>query len=145
MDETTISGIAALCFLADDLGFQGNLVTEDQKHFGLVGKATESCCHEYHTCCFEKPPVFYDITLTAPGSGDWSDVVLRGVMRTGGDNCSLSSQEVTFDTDELLVNQSAEAHIKKYFSTKWLGRSCYVCIGQLLATVLRENHTDKIK
>ena len=144
MEEVTITGVAALCFLADDSGFHGNLVTKDQKHFSLVGKATDSSCQHYHTCCFEKPPVFYNITLTAPCNVNWDDVVLRGIMRTGGDNCSLSSQELNFDTDELLVNQSAEAHIKKYFSAKWLGRGCYVCIGQLSASMTVPTPIDKL-
>ena len=144
MDEVEISGVAALCFLADDSGFHGNLVTEDERHFSLVGKASDSCCHDYHTCCHETPPIFYDITLRASCSVvNWENVILRGVMRTGGDNCTLSSQELNFDTDELLVNQSAEAHITKYFSSKWLGRNCYVCVGPLSATLTLQNHADK--
>ena len=132
--DAHLEGVAALVFLPDDSHWYGRLVTPDSRQqYTLEGKTTAPPLGHFHQCCFDgETPKFYSITIEDPEKMDLDNSqTLPYVMRIGGDNCSLSSSNVDFHTDELLVDAKAEAYIEKYFSRQLLDKHCYVCIGEM--------------
>ncbi|XP_022095704.1 uncharacterized protein LOC110981953 [Acanthaster planci] len=122
-------GVAMLCFDSSSSAFQGRLVTPTGKQYGLMGK---SCGPppdtHFHQCCFDEDPVFFKITVI-----DYkrrSETLLDYIMKTNGDNCSLTSDNLEFSTDELLTDEKADDVIKRFFDKSLLGKDCLVCVGQ---------------
>ena len=129
-------GVAFLCFLQDSSEFYGILATKEREHYKLRGRqANISEDMPYHECCLDQQndlPQFYDINIQAPDSFNVdSEMIINGVMRTGGDNCSLYSQSLHYVTDQLLVDNKADEYIKKYFPHSLLHKHCYICIGDM--------------
>jgi len=61
-----------------------------------------------------------------------NDVVIKHVMRLGGDNCTLNVDNVLeFRTDQLLAGKTADEYIEKYFPKSLMNKDCYVCIGDM--------------
>ena len=130
-----VSGIAQLCFLEDGSWFQGHLITEGRDQYGLMGKPGDTPDKQFHECCFHDIPEFYSLTvidhnLTLEMDIE-NEICLRHVMKNGGDNCSLTSEEVDFYTDELFVGKKAEEFIANYFKKSLLGKNCFVCVGKM--------------
>ncbi|XP_038075839.1 uncharacterized protein LOC119743492 [Patiria miniata] len=128
-ERWTDSGVAMLCFDSSGNTFQGRLVTPMGKQYGLMGK---SCGPppdgHFHQCCFDEDPIFFKITVI--DFRKKSEASLEYAMKTNGDNCSLTSDELEFSTDELLSGDKAEDKIVQFFSQGLLGKDCLVCVGQ---------------
>ena len=125
----TASGVAMLCFDSPGASFQGRLVTAEGKQFGLMGKLCGPPPDSpFHQCCFDEDPIFFQITVI--NFKPKTEAVIHYVMKTNGDNCSLTSDDLDFVTDELLVDGKAETTIKEYFSKSLLGKNCIICVGQ---------------
>lgn len=127
----SIKGVAYLCFLDEGSWFQGRIITEEKKQYGFVGEVeSDEPEDRYHECCFEEVPMFYRITMK--DLENKGEKIFKYVMKTNGDNCSLTlSKELSFDTEELLVGEKADKIIGKYFSSEFQGKDCFVCIGQI--------------
>ena len=133
-ETINIRGIASLCFVPSDSRFYGNLIScLDNKSYSVLGKLAKTPDTYTNTCCYEEPPIQYDIYVTRPGVDNMDDVVIsiRNVIRTGGDNCHLNSSEFDFITDKLLADARAEDYITKYLSLDLLGKNCYICLGDV--------------
>ena len=129
-----VEGVAQLCFSQDGSCFHGNIITADRKQYGLMGTSSRIPEGQFHECCFDDTPQFYTIRVIDHSQLDVcadDDVVLSYVMRTGGDNCSLQSDDMLFDTDQLIVDEKADRFIEKYFSSRFIGHNCYVCVGPI--------------
>ncbi len=119
--------LAILCFASDGNTFQGRPIQQNGRQFGLMGKKTDPPKTPYHQCCFEEEPAFYAITVIDYAKN--TEHILKHVMKTNGDNCTLTCQGLEFHTDELYVGNKAESMIRMYFSDKLQNRDCYVCTG----------------
>lgn len=53
------------------------------------------------------------------------------VLQSGGDNCTLSSKNVKFVTDQLITGVKAEEYIDKFFPPELKGKDCFVCVGDM--------------
>ena len=138
--------LAVLCFASDGNSFQGRLLSKEDnsKQYALMGKKTKAPKTAFHQCCFEDEPLFYHITFIDFARN--REYVINHVMKTNGDNCSLTSDELSFDTDDLLVGAKAERMIRSYFSEKLLNRDCHVCTGQMrIQGVLNKQMFDDVK
>lgn len=129
----TVEGTAYLCFAEDGSCFQGILLTNTKHQYGLQGENMEASPGlDLHECCHETAPVVMQIKLIDFGGVEFEkDIVISDVLRTGGDNCMLHSEELEFTTDQLLVDKKAESFIQKYLSQNVLGKDCYICIGDI--------------
>ncbi|XP_077866814.1 uncharacterized protein LOC144355625 [Saccoglossus kowalevskii] len=139
----TIEGIASLCLLEDGSGFQGILITAEKQQYGLVGITTKVPRGHYHECCFDEKPHFLAVTIIDHGRN--KETCIKNVMKTNEDNCSLCCEDLQFNTDELFVDRKAEAYIEKYFSSKLLGKNCYVCLGHMKISVEKGFKQDENK
>lgn len=140
MHPFKLSGVAFLCFLEDDSKFQGILAaTDNGLKYGIAGKIGELPSANFNECCFDGLPTFYDVTV-ADNSGFMmeEELVVKHVMRIGGDNCSLICDQLQFDTKELLVGQQAESYIAKYFPERFRNQNCYICIGDMTVNTEHE-------
>ena len=131
-----VEGTAFLCFTADDSRFYGILSTSSHSVYTLKGKTTPPPKCHFHECCFDKTPQFYELCINdSTGIEMDGEKTIRHVMRTGGDNCSLTCDETSchleFSTDQLLSEKKAEDYIAKYFWPQLLNLDCYVCIGPM--------------
>ncbi|KAK3740112.1 hypothetical protein QZH41_012348, partial [Actinostola sp. cb2023] len=61
---------------------------------------SEPPTNQYHQCCFDEEPMFYKVTFIDFDSKE--EKVFDHVMKTNGDNCTLTSDNVAFHTDEIL-------------------------------------------
>lgn len=59
------------------------------------------------------------------------EMVFKHVMKTGGDNCTLTSDEIGFETEELLVGSKASSHVNKYCRSELKGMESIVCSGHM--------------
>ncbi|KAM7439900.1 hypothetical protein ABFA07_010764 [Porites harrisoni] len=129
MCAANVEGFAYLCFFDDGSWFQGILLTEDKKQYGVTGETCDPPEEGFAECCFEDEPLFYKITVIDHEAND--DKVFKHVMKTGGDNCTLTSSELDFETEELLVGAKAERHVMKYCQQELRGRESVVCSGRM--------------
>lgn len=128
MGTVKLSGVAFLCFTEDDSRFQGVVVPSNSgTQLGVAGRLGGPPTNNFDECCFDGQQTFYDITLADDDEG----VVIRHVMRIGGDNCTLQCGQLLFETQELLVGRSAEEYIAKNFPERFQSINCYVCIGEM--------------
>ena len=129
-NESKPDNLTILCFSSDVNSFQGHIIQHDGTQYGLMGKKTKPPTKPYHQCCFEEEPLFYRVTVI-----DYTrsrEYVLKHVMKTNGDNCSLTCDDIEFHTDQLHVGKKAETMIQSYFSEKLQGKDCFVCTGQMV-------------
>ena len=130
LDESKPHNLAILCFSSDVNSFQGRLIKDDGSQYGLMGKKTKPPTKPYHQCCFEDEPLFYRVTFIDYARS--REYVLKHVMKTNGDNCSLTCDDIEFHTDLLHVGKKAETMIRSYFSEKLQDKDCFVCTGQMV-------------
>ena len=132
MSKQDIKGVAQLCFLEDDSCFYGNVITVNRGQYGLIGRKSHTPCDDAHECCFESTPDFYDITVIDHGALETeNETTLYHIVKTGGDNCTLSSKDFNFCTDQLYVDSKADEIITKYFTPNLAGNNCYICMGEI--------------
>lgn len=124
-----MEGLAYLCFFDDGSWFQGVLLTDDKKQYGVMGEICGPPDEGFAECCFEDEPIFYKITVINHEADD--EMVFKHVMKTGGDNCTLSSNELDFETEELLVGAKAKSHVMKYCRPELKEKESIVCSGHL--------------
>lgn len=135
MARLDAAGLAYLCFLDDCDGFVGRLITRDRRQYSIQGHPHDCGCDhqaevDQHTCCFDESAQMMDLTISQ--LDDLSDdIVIPHVMKSGGDNCSLTSQSIEFVTDELVVGEKAVTMAASYVSPQFAGISCLVCVGQM--------------
>ncbi|KAJ7333603.1 hypothetical protein OS493_017145 [Desmophyllum pertusum] len=89
-------------------------------------------------CCFEDEPLFYMITIIDHEVNE--EMVFKHVMKTGGDNCTLTSNEIDFETEELLVGSKAKSHVSKYCRSELKGKESIVCSGNM--TIHHNDQSD---
>ncbi|KAK7483553.1 hypothetical protein BaRGS_00025227 [Batillaria attramentaria] len=127
-----VEGLAHLCFLPNGR-FTGRVVGPADHQYAIVGGA-DYCCgpddpHD-HKCCYEDSCKLRDLTvMDYEGFGE--STLIPRVLQSGGDNCSLTSKNVKFITDQLITGKKAEEYIEKYFQAELLGKDCYVCVGNM--------------
>lgn len=128
-----IKGIAFLCFTADDAKVCGLIAVDGGSALRLTGRTSSCPSTSYHECCFDTAPTFYEFVVEDDmGMEINRELVIKPIMRLGGDNCSLVYDDrFHFSTDQLIVGQRAEEYISKYFSLHLLNQDCYVCIGPM--------------
>ena len=129
------SGTAFLCFAGDDSVFQGIFKAESGETYSLAGTPGKLPSKSFHECCFDTIPTFYTIEIAMSKEGELASKYysFEHVMRTGGDNCRLSLDDsLEFNTDRLLAGSKAEDFISKYFPDRFLNKSCYVCVGEMM-------------
>ena len=142
MNNADLKGVAYFCCHDDCEGFTGLLVCEDRQQYGLKGKQHDHSKHncsngankneefeDQHTCCFGGTDEAIDLYIEPLVDGIREKIVVHNVMKCGGDNFSLVSQSVNFETNELLVNEKAEDCISKFFPCELLDKGCFVTIG----------------
>ncbi|KAK7104134.1 hypothetical protein V1264_018898 [Littorina saxatilis] len=127
-----VEGLAHLCFLPNGR-FTGRVVGNN-KQFSIVG-GPDYClgAHEEaenHKCCYDDSCKFRDLTVFDYDGFGESTLVPR-VLQSGGDNCNLSSKNVKYVTEELIVGAKAEEYIEKFFQPELKGRNCFVCVGEM--------------
>ncbi|KAL8619577.1 hypothetical protein ACOMHN_019633 [Nucella lapillus] len=127
-----VDGLAHLCFLPNGR-FTGRVVGKESQ-FSVVGGA-DYClgAHEHtddHKCCYDDSCKFRDLTVLNYDDYGKSTLVPH-VLQSGGDNCNLSSSNVKFVTDQLIVGDKAEEYIDKFFPPELKGKGCYVCVGNM--------------
>ena len=131
MSLGSVEGVAHLCFVADGSCFRGIFISAARNQYTLLGRPAHKDDHvDTHKCCFDEDSTLMDLVVVDHSNLD-EEYVIHGIMKSGGDNCSLTSDHVRFYTDELLVGQKAEDSIKKYFSKTLLDQDCFVCIGKM--------------
>lgn len=128
--EEGVEGLTFLCFFDDSSWFQGILLTKDKKQYGILGEVCNPPEEGFAECCFEDVPVFYQITVIDYETKD--EKVFNHVMKTGGDNCILTSNVLNFETEELLVGSKADKHVMKYCRPELRGKEAIVCSGHLV-------------
>ncbi|KXJ28744.1 uncharacterized protein LOC110253618 [Exaiptasia diaphana] len=126
---TKVDGKAHLCFFDEGSWFQGRLITAEKKQFGLFGEECEPPVNQYHQCCFDEEPMFYKVTFINFETKE--DKTFDHVMKTNGDNCTLTSDTLIFHTDEMLTGHKAEEYIAKFCSQELNGKEGIVCIGEM--------------
>ena len=134
-----IEGVAFLCFTADDTQVFGILSSKDHSIYTVKGKTNDvPDCH-FHECCFDTIPRFYELCIQDSSGFTTEDIAIKHVMRTGGDNCSLTcdttKSRLEFVTDQLLTGPKAEDYILRFFWPELLNKECYVCIGPMAVTI----------
>ncbi|CAH3148193.1 unnamed protein product [Pocillopora meandrina] len=129
MTNVELEGLVYLCFFDDGSWFQGTLLTRDKKQYGVMGEACGPPEEGFAECCFEEEPLFYMITII--DRQDDEEMVFKHVMKTGGDNCTLTSNEIDFETEELLVGSKASNHVNKYCRSELKGKESIVCSGHM--------------
>lgn len=127
-----VDGLAHLCFLPNGR-FTGRIIGPESQ-FCVVG-GPDYClgAHEdaeHHSCCYDNACKFRDLTVFDYDGFGESTLVPR-VLQSGGDNCTLSSQNVSYVTDQLVTGAKAEEYIDKFFAPELKGKDCYVCIGNM--------------
>ena len=127
-----VTGLAHLCFLPNGR-FTGRVVGTDSQ-FSVVG-GPDYClgAHEdadHHQCCYDDSCKFRDLTVFDYDGFGESTLVPR-VLQSGGDNCTLSSKNVKFVTDQLITGVKAEEYIDKFFPPELKGKDCFVCVGDM--------------
>ncbi|KAL9984433.1 hypothetical protein ACROYT_G006722 [Oculina patagonica] len=128
--DDELEGLAYLCFFDDGSWFQGTLLTKNKKQYGVMGETCDPPEEGFAECCFEDEPLFYKITIIDLKVNE--EMVFKHVMKTGGDNCTLTSSEMDFETEELLVGSKAESHVSKYCRSELKGKECIVCSGHMI-------------
>ncbi|XP_032233392.2 uncharacterized protein LOC116615674 [Nematostella vectensis] len=124
-----IDGITHLCFFDEGSWFQGRLITEQKRQYGLLGQECNVPSGRFHECCFDEEPAFFNITLI--DFENKTEKIIRYVMKTNGDNCTLECDALTFHTEDLLVGEKAVQHVEKFCSPKLKGKECIVCAGHM--------------
>lgn len=144
MPSLHTKGIAFLCFTADDAQVYGRLVVSATSVFILRGKVCNSPSSHFHECCFESAPKFYELAVKDDSGMEFQqELIIKPLMRLGGDNCSLvCDNRLEFSTDQLLAGQKADEYIAKYLSPQLMGLDCYVCIGPMSIDVDYDNFTS---
>lgn len=137
MSTVELEGLAYLSFFDDGFWFQGTLLTKDKKQYGVMGETCGPPEEGFAECCFEDEPLFYTITIIDHEVN--KDMVFKHVMKTGGDNCTLVSNEIDFETEELLVGSKAESHVNKYCRSELKGKECIVCSGHMTVHISDES------
>lgn len=136
MAKLDIAGVTYICFLDNCDNFIGRLITLDRHQYSIQGQVHKCDSDDdpgdfdEHSCCFDDTSQFIDLTISRVDDiGE--DIIIRHVIKSGGDNCSLSSQCVDFVTDELVVGDQAASVVKQYISPDLPAADCLVCIGQM--------------
>ena len=144
-----LDGTAFVCFQSDGEVFQGIIKKLDSNDvYSMIGKKSELPKKNFNECCFEHDPMFYEVELgkSEPENNISNAIKIKDVMRLGGDNCSLLLEEhFEFTTEKLLTDQKADEFIKKYLPARFLGKGCYICIGDVSIDYIYEENepTDK--
>ncbi|XP_068710534.1 uncharacterized protein [Montipora foliosa] len=138
MSQRDVEGRTFLCFFDDSSWFQGIILTKDKKQYGILGEVCDPPEEGFAECCFEDDPVFYQITIIDYETKE--ETVFKHVMKTGGDNCTLTSNALLFETEELLVGSKAQRHVMKYCRPELRGKESIVCSGHL--TIHCEDQID---
>ena len=134
MDNKTleITGNACLCFAEDHSSFQGYMIITDKKQYSLTG-AVDTSHVIPNACCYDDKPICY--TVDAINCETKEQQQFSRIIRQGGDNCSLISDNLNFHTEQLLIGFKAEECIKKFFTNRsTTDNECYVCLGELTLT-----------
>jgi hypothetical protein len=128
-----VEGLAHLCFLPNGR-FTGRVVGGESQYSIVAGADYCLGAHEdaadHHSCCYDESCKFRDLTvIDYDGFGEFT--LIPRVLQSGGDNCSLTSQNIQFVTDQLITGAKAEEYIDKFFAPELKGKDCYVCVGNM--------------
>ncbi|ESP02329.1 hypothetical protein LOTGIDRAFT_172209 [Lottia gigantea] len=145
MEEIETKGVAYLCFNDEGTRFYGSLINPESKNqYGLCGKCVDKATGntDIHECCIGDHTKVMTITVIDYNQNN-NEHLFVDVMKTGGDNCSLVSTNLSFITDELLVDAKAEEVISKYFPETLKNQNCYVCVGDMTLSIQKQITKEK--
>ena len=128
--DLNVKGQACLCFTEDHQSFQGYMITPEKQQLTLSGMVDESHVIP-NACCYDDKPLCYNVDVVDCDSTETKQ--FTKIIRHGGDNCSLLSENLNFHTDQLLTGPHAEECSAKFFGSI---TNCYVCVGDITISTL---------
>ncbi|KAH9515331.1 hypothetical protein Btru_014179 [Bulinus truncatus] len=160
MSKEIITGVAYICSLNHLDDFIGRILAKEGKQYNIQGHShvctedeeTDNFEDDHHSCCHDETCRM--ISLVVSNIADQTDCfTLQHIIKSGGDNFSLSSKLVDYSTDQLLfslccvvqltLHQTPDTSINRIKILSVLNNSDYIKIT--MAEGLNEDQIKELK